>query len=1331
MLGYEVKHEIIDRYLIDRDLLLDSIGKHLLGDKVESERRGIAKKLPLIISYGGSWNTWIKTFNITESVDKEFNRHVRETFRGMSREMLEIIKVFKEDKRNLIFSDCVRAVEFKRKRKTEWNDMYVDPDEGVVDSKLLYSAMALFLQDMEGTVFHHLVNGLVDKCHVVSYVNDSLILRGNLEWNEIRLSGGVGLDIPLCVKKLVPLRSDEDWFERCLVPDPEFRENLYKPKPNHKKYLDIILKSFRGEVWKNEEYLILITDVCYSNFYPRDHWIKYINKHNRGLCYGSRNVLWDGYHKVKDVSDLGKISRETDEETYVKMIIPTIQKFKMDMVSKLVISLDFCKEKYECMARYTNSRYISDTFADVKPGHPDFCKSKLFTKLYKILAIISGTGTGKSSLAFEYIKVRLMENPQYRVLLLSSYIGYADAICTQAKTQAGIDFINYDNIRHKIKDNPNLLVLSLESIHKLPANAKYDLVVIDESDTILDKYSNGTPTIRKDSYNECVRRIQDICIDSDRVWFMDAFMSERTINFIEDIRNHRLDGDSYELVFNTYLKYNKTYLYGVNLIADHGREAEKCIEKWKNTLLRTIKNHRVFVVFSNADKARYYADIISENYPSKVVRVYTKNSTDITKKELKQLEQNWLEADIVIMSPIAPVGINFDPIDAHFDCTFAYIDNHGPHILIMLQLMDRTRKTKSSVNHVLQLRARADDVSKYKNTIRSAERVRYDEYDEKYYEEVREMYVCQRRLVPKSEVMWLTKNNEVSPYLDAVARLNPVEAYQYVRPNTLIIDGMSKAIIREGNNPEEGVVLDFDIDGEEDVFVDVKPAVREWMAEEVPVLSNKEMAEMNYSEALTNYSSIQRQQVWEKFQMLKAFLTTKRKPSKDKELKGYMVKIAVSTMGLKGTSGYRSLSVDVKKMIEVWILRYEHEASKVPDQLVTDKMLQLYDDYYMCPLDSLEGKKRNGKARHVWDVNVPFIAMYLREDPVEYMRKIKSIVTRDGERITITGQRKTEREVLLLNQLIKLNSLNGGNKLVTRFVCKPEDFLNITINNKNIHEMINENPERYPYTSEKGKGKNKIIEENITYCNKLLFHTIGGYFQRIKSNNIIKGYEYVPEFEELERFVRPADYHIENHENSIHYEQLLLAGVLKESEKEPEQINNPKILKGVYAMRYCIECMDCKSQEDKDKLIDRLYDEMLVKDKEEKESNIQIMKDEIEERSRRFEENKNNRLRNEYRVRYVLDVGKCSTQEEKDTLYTSLFEKMVNAGVEPLEINLEKIELGTTNGDQTNTYLQNKHQIKLKEDKVKLKRLDTVFGKFITESIQKITFDLIFNPDDI
>jgi len=261
---------------------------------------------------------------------------------------------------------------------------------------------------------------------------------------------------------------------------------------------------------------------------------------------------------------------------------------------------------------------------------------------YDIIAECSPMGTGKTYQVKEYIK---KANPK-RVLFMSPRIIFSRNIEGDFKE---FDFKNY-------KDGGNLhnidrLIMSVESIHKLEGVEPYNLLVIDEVETILSAFMSETV---KHS-NKCVDIFEYIVKTSGKVLLMDAFLSNKTIKFCQDLLN-----DKKIIIRNNTIKptARKAYQTSLNGLI---KKLLEFLQEGKKVVFASQSNNLAQNLVS--DNQQFFKD---NNIN---VKFYHAKTDDAIKYECVDARKAWENTDLLIYTPTITVGVNYDVPD-NFDYLF-------------------------------------------------------------------------------------------------------------------------------------------------------------------------------------------------------------------------------------------------------------------------------------------------------------------------------------------------------------------------------------------------------------------------------------------------------------------------------------------------------------------------------------------------------------------------------------------------------------------------------------------------------------------------------------
>jgi Origin of replication binding protein len=113
-----------------------------------------------------------------------------------------------------------------------------------------------------------------------------------------------------------------------------------------------------------------------------------------------------------------------------------------------------------------------------------------------------------------------MKNKYRSVLIITPRIAYAEHVVKEFGVQSYLTG----------KFDENCLACSVESFHRIPDTHYYDCVILDECEAILSIFSS--PTL-KNRELETYQKLKKIIEKSQKVFFAGAFITQKTIDFIQ------------------------------------------------------------------------------------------------------------------------------------------------------------------------------------------------------------------------------------------------------------------------------------------------------------------------------------------------------------------------------------------------------------------------------------------------------------------------------------------------------------------------------------------------------------------------------------------------------------------------------------------------------------------------------------------------------------------------------------------------------------------------------------------------------------------------------
>jgi len=274
-------------------------------------------------------------------------------------------------------------------------------------------------------------------------------------------------------------------------------------------------------------------------------------------------------------------------------------------------------------------------------------------KKYNIISIKSPMGTGKSYSLKQVFK----DKKNYKnILYFSCKRAFSCAMSSDFKEYG---FKNYLDIEDKSKiQNYNRVICSVESIHYV--KDKYDLVIIDESETITNNlmgkmYIKNNPI---DGANKIIKLIKN----SNKILLMDAYLSQRSFNFLKDVIGEEEIKEKKCLYLKNNFKYEQRTYNDTDNKGTFTKKIEETLKKGKRcvvvcgsySLCQTIKND---AIENNIDTLCYDS----------------KNPLPLN----FNVNEGWTKCQLLIYTPTITAGISYSNPLYKFDNLFIYSVNKG------------------------------------------------------------------------------------------------------------------------------------------------------------------------------------------------------------------------------------------------------------------------------------------------------------------------------------------------------------------------------------------------------------------------------------------------------------------------------------------------------------------------------------------------------------------------------------------------------------------------------------------------------------------------------
>jgi len=281
----------------------------------------------------------------------------------------------------------------------------------------------------------------------------------------------------------------------------------------------------------------------------------------------------------------------------------------------------------------------------------------------------SHMGTGKTFQLFQYIDT----HAPLRIIHLAARQDYATSIHGEY-TSRNIHMDNYLSITNP--ESSDRIIIQMESLWKLVGDNTFDLVILDEIESLLKQWSSLKTMKNRIKSNAHVFEI--LLKNASRIIGLDAFLSNKSLQCLSDMNIHPY------VRHNTFQPYKRT--------------AINCGSKQAlvSTLIKELSLGRKCVLFTASQ--RFGLDIqltIKTQMAYKTTRFYHSGCNDATRTELHDVHLHWKLLDLLIYTPCITVGINY-ALDT-FDTLFLYGSCMSSNVRDCFQSSLRVRHIKTNI----------------------------------------------------------------------------------------------------------------------------------------------------------------------------------------------------------------------------------------------------------------------------------------------------------------------------------------------------------------------------------------------------------------------------------------------------------------------------------------------------------------------------------------------------------------------------------------------------------------------------------------------------------
>jgi len=298
--------------------------------------------------------------------------------------------------------------------------------------------------------------------------------------------------------------------------------------------------------------------------------------------------------------------------------------------------------------------------------------------IYDLIISQAAMGSGKT----HQILQLLQKYPELykRILIISPRCTYSKEKVAEFKSTCP-DFKNYQD--KDVKESEywlydfDKLAIQVESLHRLRGiniDSRYDLVILDEIESILNQFSSETNKRLDESFSAFL----DIIHFSKKVIMADAFISNRTVHFAKNFVKNA-DGTPKKQLRETNT-HNPNSHITTNIIglALNPTQPEPMRRHFIEHIMASLKNDKKMLVACSSKK--FKDDIVKAIKQDLLeecnILSYDGDADDSLAEGLENVREVWADPNIriVLTTTKITVGINFDVPDV-FDTIYMYGSN--------------------------------------------------------------------------------------------------------------------------------------------------------------------------------------------------------------------------------------------------------------------------------------------------------------------------------------------------------------------------------------------------------------------------------------------------------------------------------------------------------------------------------------------------------------------------------------------------------------------------------------------------------------------------------
>jgi len=400
---------------------------------------------------------------------------------------------------------------------------------------------------------------------------------------------------------------------------------------------------------------------------------------NNGLSF---ETFWD-WAKVKNNTE----ERKTKWISYWNKIVEQLD-YKMSKKSFILLLSFWYPElkEVERTADLITKQFINTL--TIPALEIDRIKKDHFLTKDKVCIFNIGMGGGKTTMTVDYLKTTdksfVWITPR-QALVMNTHQRFIDNKMTV------VNYLNCGSsrpVKHKKINDASKLLLQCESLNYLDKTNQFEVLIIDEIETIIKNWDSETHDKNGDKNFDNFIALFRNC---KKIILLDAFTTSTTLKFLEmlDIKD--------VITYSSKYKPSKKIL-------NENFGYENTIEKIASDLFNRKKLY-IFHAYKSSTKTHYSIEelksVILEkcmemkcDYTPKIL-VYHGDMDDAKKKTLYNVNEVWDKYDCILTTSSITVGVNYE--GDNYDKVYLLISGCVNNVRDVIQTSMRIRKTKENI----------------------------------------------------------------------------------------------------------------------------------------------------------------------------------------------------------------------------------------------------------------------------------------------------------------------------------------------------------------------------------------------------------------------------------------------------------------------------------------------------------------------------------------------------------------------------------------------------------------------------------------------------------